>query len=113
MSWSGRKDYRAPLAHSCLRYSNEPKRARAHSPFLVREPACAVSAPGSGPTKNLGTQPGFLVGRQTNTADEPILLQVYEALLNHQNFKEKLTSLNLLIETLAIPNHVTDKQFLI
>jgi hypothetical protein len=55
----------------------------------------------------------FVRGRQTNTAAEPILLQVYEALLNHQNFREKLNGLNLLIETLATPSHVTEKQFLI
>jgi len=55
----------------------------------------------------------FERGRQTNTADEPILLQMFEALLNHQSFKESLDSLNHLVETLS-PNSLTpEKQFLI
>lgn len=52
-------------------------------------------------------------GRQTNTADEPILLQMFEALLNHQSFKESLDSLNHLVETLSPHSRTPEKQFLI
>ncbi len=54
-----------------------------------------------------------LFGRQTNTADEPILLQMYEALLSHQDFKERLDSLNHLVETLSPHSLTPEKQFLI
>jgi len=52
-------------------------------------------------------------GRQSDTADEPILLQMYEALLNHQSFKESLDSLNHLVETLSPHSITPKKQFLI
>ena len=54
-----------------------------------------------------------LFDRRTNTPAEPILLQVYDVLLNHQNYKESLNSLNLLIETLAPPSRVAEKCFLV
>lgn len=52
-------------------------------------------------------------GRQTNTANQPILLQMFEALLNHQSFKESLDSLNHLVETLSPHSRTPEKQFLI
>lgn len=72
-----------------------------------------VNHVGAQQLKKLKLNFSFFIGRQTNTADEPILLQVYEALLNHRSFKESLDSLNHLVETLSPHSRTPEKQFLI
>ncbi|HEV2403596.1 MAG TPA: hypothetical protein VGS08_05355 [Candidatus Saccharimonadales bacterium] len=54
-----------------------------------------------------------VTGWQTDTADEPILLQMYEALLNYQDFKERLAGLRSLVGMLPPSSRVADKSFLV
>jgi SMC interacting uncharacterized protein involved in chromosome segregation len=54
-----------------------------------------------------------LNGRQSDTAVEPILLQMYEALLSYQDFKERLAGLRSLVGTLTPSSRVADKSFLV
>lgn len=55
----------------------------------------------------------FVRGRQSDTAVEPILLQMYEALLSYQDFKERLAGLRSLVGTLTPSSRVADKSFLV
>jgi DNA invertase Pin-like site-specific DNA recombinase len=52
-------------------------------------------------------------GRQSDTAVEPILLQMYEALLYYQDFKERLAGLRSLVGTLTPSSRVAEKSFLV
>ncbi len=49
---------------------------------------------------------------QTKTAVEPILIRGYESLFRYKDFKEGLTSLSWLIDTLAPSRGIAGKKFL-